>query len=396
MKNNTNIKFGVFLAPGRHYKKFRELKKMGADFSYIDPFDVKEFCNADYMNYFEICDKVGVDGVVMLHNFQNDSMSKVENYFNLTKKTDFSVYKNIPAVSLWDEPLFKSIDLIGEQLSWADEKFLDKYVNVNLFPEYVDKNFLGSSYEDYVEEYCKKVIAKQKSKSKLSTDIYPLLVQNGKFKLEPTYLHNLDLFAKKTTEYKTEMEIFIQTTDFMGHKSPTAEDMSAQILIAFAFGTRFVTFFTYRTIEQNDDCCENQMGIILPGGSRSPRYNQLKKIIKKCKKLDGIYSGYTYKGAYATSNCNEESIVKLDKIDKIPFANKFTSDKNALITVNEKDGKTILTLVNYNFDDASDLSFEFDFEVDNYICLNSDGKKFKPLKRLKNSLPFGKAMYFIF
>ena len=123
----------------------------------------------------------------------------------------------------------------------SDSIFKKKLDFVNLFPTYWEGTPDIISYEKYIDTF----ISSQEFKPRvLCFDHYPLLKkENGGFRKD--YYANLAVIRKKSLQYKIPFWTIILSSEHLGYKKPTFEEISLQVYSSLAYGAKGFGYYLY-------------------------------------------------------------------------------------------------------------------------------------------------------
>lgn len=342
---NAEIPLGVFSSPAPTAAAYKECAAAGFNFVLIDQ-NYASITSEAYKNIMGYCNAAGMKAVPMTLN-KNDT-------------TDFTGVAGYAGKFFRDEPTYSEFDTIAD---WAEnfesQNGTSKIFFCNLFPNAAGTSGYGcDSYEEYLNGYIEKVLAKLNGEKWLSVDIYPLLAKaDGTTTIHATYLQNLEATAQAVLNHP-DMDItlhyYIQTH---GHGTGTwnprdissAADIRYQYNCAMAYGVNAFSVFTYPT--QNGEEFKNGMGLvenIQSGGTwsteKTPVYDCVKQANQELKAWDDVYLSFNYQGTKAIGNGAD---VLKHNLDNLTGITAVSATKDTLIGLFDRNGTKAYMVTNY-------------------------------------------------
>ena len=168
---------------------------------------------------------------------------------------------------LADEPGMSRYDDLARFVDLYNYALPDKEVYINLFPQYANAaTQLQGEYEDYIDQYLKKV----KTKS-LSYDFYGL-VKNSDL-ISGMYYSNLDMVRSKTLEKRMPFWVITQGCECPSSRYPNEEEQRWSVWSNIAVGSKGISYFCYWT--PSGTTWESLIDL---EGNRTQMYDWVKKI----------------------------------------------------------------------------------------------------------------------
>jgi len=191
-----------------------------------------------------------------------------------------------------DEPnasQFENLGAINRYLLKKDPKHIPA---VNLFPTYASQEQLGNpTYEEHVSSFIQTVRPRL-----LSYDHYAL-VGDG---LRPDYFENMEIIRRQALKHKIPFNFILLSVPHFSYRDPTEADLRWQVNTALAYGARGIMYFTYSSLPDNDRYKGWGEAIIARDGSRTVKYEQVKRINGEVKQLAPTLVRLTSRAVYHT------------------------------------------------------------------------------------------------
>ncbi len=202
---------------------------------------------------------------------------------------DFAKHPAFFGFFLRDEPNardFLALAHVNQRLIAQDPKGVPY---INLFPTYASQEQLGNpTYEAHVEQFLSDVKPKV-----LSYDHYALLQGRDR----PDYFLNMEIIRSGSLKHNVPFWFILLSTPHFGYRTPSEGDLRWQVFTALAYGAKGIMYFTYWTVkEQNWGD-----GIIKADGTRTERYDIIKRINAEIKALGPTLLPLTSRKVYHTA-----------------------------------------------------------------------------------------------
>ena len=204
-------------------------------------------------------------------------------------------YADHPA--LWgyfvtDEPnasQFENLGAINRYLLKKDPKHIPF---INLFPTYASQEQLGNpTYEEHVSSFIQTVRPRL-----LSYDHYALVGDE----LRPDYFENMEIIRRQALEHKIPFNFILLSVPHFSYRNPTEADLRWQVNTALAYGARGIMYFTYSSLPDNEHYRGWGDAVIARDGSRTAKYEQVKRINGELKQLAPTLVRLTSTAVYHT------------------------------------------------------------------------------------------------
>ena len=201
----------------------------------------------------------------------------------------FQDHPAVWGIDIGDEPSCWDFPYYGKVLEKAEEVFPNQFAFINLHPYYAPgpreggypvKGALGtSSYEDYIDRYCKNVPADY-----LSYDFYYLQPAGG---VQNAYA-NLRIVADACLQTGRDMWITCQVNSLDPKAWVSLGQLRFQAFSSFAFGAQCFTWACYTA-----GWWDNQ--VVDKEGNKTQQYDKLKTVNAEIHRIGKRYMEYTRK-----------------------------------------------------------------------------------------------------
>lgn len=228
------------------------------------------------------------DRRITARNFQQEGFEK-----NLDAVVaDYADHPALWGYYVTDEPnasQFENLAAINRHLLKKDPKHTPF---INLFPTYASQEQLGNpTYEEHVSSFIQTVHPRL-----LSYDHYAL-VGDG---LRPDYFENMEIIRRQALKNKIPFSFILLSVPHFGYRDPTEEDLRWQVNTALAYGARGIMYFTYSSLPDSEQYKEWGDAIIARDGSRTAKYEHVKRINAELKRLAPTLVRLTSTAVYHT------------------------------------------------------------------------------------------------
>jgi hypothetical protein len=341
------FEFGISWFPAFTDGAFSLIAECGIDFVILNEYQCGDLSQRGE-NFFtrDVIELAAKYGMKSIPHLRNAGLSdQFEGYGDLYIDDYYSSNENIDFVAVFDEPWYKHIEGIGEEVARFESQYKDKVFWVNLFPEYVvgagiNTNELGGkSYAQYIKHFCDTVLKKVTGERWLTLDAYPYLWNessqtNGG--LEPTWLHTMEIIAENAKEVgNCHVMAHLQTCSYKDHREPTLADMRQQTWVNMAFGAERLACYDYAKPQGHELHGPDKISMVDDDGKPTHIYYSVQQVIKDVKAMDDIYFQYQYDGmkgflaneryeetlsssdGYRAFNRLEKQLDKFERIDSV-------------------------------------------------------------------------------
>lgn len=294
------LEVGIWSSARNTLEDYRTLKACGVTHAFID----ENYCPRGSQEYFEIlelCHQVGLKAYIFYFN----EASKF-----LADTTDYTHCGALDGFILFDEPSAKKFDEIASLIPEFERRYPNGVFYINLYPNYcllfdTGKNntelFGVDSYEEYIEQYCQKVLDKLHGKKILSVDFYPLVTipEENRVFLEKGWLRNLEIVAQSAKRHNALPYWYIQSTSFgKWRRQPKEKDFSYQYFVCLAYGARGINHFTY-TSPLGGEFGEKDIALVDRQHNPTERYYYVQALNERMQPLCSELFTYDYVGTMA-------------------------------------------------------------------------------------------------
>lgn len=170
------------------------------------------------------------------------------------------------AIHLRDEPSAAQMPMLGRLSAALLKAMPDKLPYVNLFPNYANRQQLGTStYEEHLRTYLKTVKLPY-----LSWDNYNLT--DGE--MQQSFYDNLEIVRKLTLEARIPFWNCILSTALFRYMEPSDATFNLQVYATLAYGGRGIEYFTYFSADQGNF----RLAPIDHYGNRTATWDALRRI----------------------------------------------------------------------------------------------------------------------
>lgn len=298
MENTLEI--GIWSSARNTLEDYRVLKACGVTHAFID----ENFCprgSSEYLQILEYCRQVGLKAYLFNYNDSNKFLADTTNY---------AQYEAFDGFVLYDEPSAKKYDEIAALIPEFEKRYPNGVFYINLYPNYCllfetgkenSELFGVNSYEEYIEQYCQKVLDKLHGKKILSVDFYPLVTipEENRVFLEKGWLRNLEIVAQSAKRHNALPYWYIQSTSFgKWRREPKEKDFSYQYFVCLAYGARGINHFTY-TSPLGGEFAEKDVALIDRQNKPTERYYYVQALNERMQPLCSELFTYYYVGTMA-------------------------------------------------------------------------------------------------
>lgn len=298
MKNALEI--GIWSSARNTLEDYRVLKACGVTHAFIDENHCRRG-SPEYLEILEYCRQVGLKAYLFNYNDSNKFISDTTNY---------AQHEAFDGFILYDEPSAKKFDEIAALIPEFENRYPNGVFYINLLPNYCllfetgkdNIEWFGvESYEEYIEQYCQKVLDKLHGKKILSVDFYPLVTipEENRVFLERGWLRNLEIVAQSAKRHNALPYWYIQSTSFgKWRREPKEKDFSYQYFVCLAYGARGINHFTY-TSPLGGEFGEKDVALIDRQNKPTERYYYVQALNERMQPLCSELFTYDYVGTMA-------------------------------------------------------------------------------------------------
>ena len=248
---------------------------------------------------------------------------------------------------LRDEPTNADLPALA---AWADRILAadpNHEIYLNLFPNYVGEETLGSTYEEHVKLFTKTV-----KTTMLSFDHYPVLesgaVRNG-------WWYNLEVISREAAAAGLPMWAFTLSTAHKPYPVATLASLRLQLYTDLAYGAQCLQYFTYWC--PTPGTWDFHDAPIAEDGTKTAVYDIVKAMNKEIQARAGIFVGCKVNKVYHTSSELPYGVTALPSQLPEPLKSLDTNGYGALVSFLEKGDYQYVMLVNHSH------LLEFDYNI---------------------------------
>lgn len=291
-------------------EEFKRLADLGVTSVHVNEFQFGKLGDRTYDMTLEMLARYGIKAELQLWKgwFKDFGIDRALTY-------DYaSCPAEITGMNAYDEPLFGDVEKLADDLAEL-EKHIDLPLTVCLYPEYVDKGWLGGEYEEYVKKCFEYIVKPRKVARKTQCDYYPFFDYSNKGKpfMMETWAYNHMLFAKLAKEYDAEVEWCVQTCSHLDHRGITVEDFRLQTYMCMAFGVSTIECWPYATpMGVHPDFPGDTEAMIGKNFEPNDMYYAVQQGIKEIRKIENVYKAFKWVGTKSFIGKNNASGTRKD------------------------------------------------------------------------------------
>ena len=273
---------------------------------------------------------------------------------NLIKRYDeYKTYSSFAGVNAVDEPSAAQYKAIAAVQDWWREHYPEYECYTNLLPNYASYSQLfgadaasGNTYASYVDSFVRTT-----NPDYLSYDHYCYIRQGMTGTIRPSWLSDLEVFAKASQKYNIPFYIYVLTSQHWSFAKPESyRDFAWQTYTAMTYGAKGIQTFLYwpwLIPENNSDNLGN--GLVDPVGNIQPLWYAVREVIEEVRSFEDLFMAFDWEGTMpvGVSGGGAYALLTdpLDKPDGIDFV-EATGD--ALIgQFADKNGNKAYMVTNY-------------------------------------------------
>lgn len=260
---------------------------------------------------------------------------------------------NLAGFLYWDEPSQeKMLEFIPHSVE-HNNLFQDKIFFINLLPS---THYVGSSsYRNYLRNYIDKILVNIEGKKILSVDLYPLGgLPDFKPYVQSNWLANLELTRELSEDFDLEVHYFVSATKHHNYRRITEQTLRYEIAVLMSYGVQGFTYFTY----SNDKTVDFEVGIVSNDGTKSEKYDLVKKINGEIRKFEAVYNAFEYQetmhvlGEGNSSNINFKTTV--NDVEEINYIKSVDATADTIVSsFKDKDDNYGVMFVNFSDPDLN-------------------------------------------
>lgn len=313
--------------------RYKELKKAGFTINFSHIYSLE-----DALQSLDLAQQAGVKVMFTCPTLETDTENVVRQV------------KDHPALCgyfLRDEPANKDLPALA---AWAERIRAvdpDHEIYLNLFPNYVGEETLGSTYEEHVKLFTQTV-----KTTMLSFDHYPVLesgvVRNG-------WWYNLEVISRAAAEANLPVWAFTLSTAHQPYPIATQASLRLQLYTDLAYGAQCLQYFTYWC--PTPGTWDFHDAPIAEDGTRTAVYDLVKAMNKEIQARAGIFAGCRVNKVYHTGDELPFGVTALPDPLPEPLKKLDTKGYGAVVSFLEKGDYQYVMLVNHSH------LLEFDYTI---------------------------------
>jgi len=251
-----------------------------------------------------------------------------------------------------------------------------------------------NAYETYVEDYIESCKPKV-----LSTDFYVFNheITGSTWETIDGYFDNLEVLRKNSVEHNLAFWNYIQAGSWFFEEEreetkndkPTEAQMYWNVNTSLAYGAKGILYFplvqpyyfgyehnSYFMLVHKYSYDYDRNGLIGADGNETPWYQGAKNANKQIQEVDEVLMHTTSKDVLAVGTTAQKETEKTATQEQLKLygLESITATDGAVIGVFEYQGKTAFYVVNYDYNNAQDITITFD-ESQNYSVISTQLKE---------------------
>ena len=358
---------------------------------------IYEYDEAEYEKALSLCDKYALTMLVRDQKGLEQYVVKElcvtgetaeewlkKNAFAVKERLDkYARHPSFAGILAADEPHSGKYPQLKVLQDWFEENYPGKEFEVNLLPDYAcaeqlfnDKN-ANEPYEKYLDDFVEIV-----NPEYLSYDHYALIKERetGKEYLRPSYLKNLECFAKVAKRTGKAFKVFLLTLGHWDFRTvSTYEDIAWQVYTSMAYGASGAQTFTYWTtleFEPYNNKANVTTALVGQKGELLPAWYAMQETIAEVRSFERAYFNYQWdKCVYFLQGIENQMTKPLDKNEDEHLTKAKTSADVIVGCFTNETGKAYLVSNITDPKDKITAETKLVFDKDYDIILWKDGKK---------------------
>ncbi|MBE7084420.1 MAG: hypothetical protein E7368_00010 [Clostridiales bacterium] len=358
---------------------------------------IYEYDEAEYEKALTLCDKYGLTMLVRDQKGLEQYVVKelcvtgetaeewlAKNAEAMKNRLDLCAkHPSFAGVLAADEPHTDKYPHLKILQDWFNENYPGKEFEVNLLPDYASAEQLFNdekaefTYEKYLDDFVEIVKPEY-----LSYDHYALIKDRttGEEYLRPSYLKNLEYFAKASKRIGKEFKVFLLTLGHWDFRTVTTyEEIAWQVYTSMAYGASGAQTFTYWTsleYEPYNNPANVTTALVGQKGELLPAWYAMQETIAEVRSFEKAYFNYRWdKCIYFLAGESNKLTEPLDKnTDACLIKAKTTGDVVVGCFTNEANKAYLIS----NLTDPKDklsAKIQLYFDKDYSVIVWKDGKK---------------------
>lgn len=281
--------------------------------------------------------------------------------------------KDHPAVigyNMADEPGATAFNDLGKLRDRIKELVgEDKIVMCNMLPNYAPewvygdfKDVEGTKYQVFLDKYMQIV-----KPDVLSFDHYPFMRSKDTDRSRISLmLKNLSDIRNAGAKHNVDTWGFVQNSSWEGTRIPDENELRFVCNIHLIFGLKSYSYFLYCQPSDQTGVEGIFEGMLTYQGEKTDIYYRVQKQNQELNAMKGVFLNYDHK-AFVVHNLHEAHVKSIDSALLVETYNEFKavkSDGQLLIGCFDKDGKTGLYVMNFDYTEGTKATLELNGKVD--------------------------------
>lgn len=308
---------------------------------------------------------------------------------------EYATHPSFAGILAADEPHTGKYPELRILQDWFKKYYPEKEFEVNLLPDYASQEQLFNEekgnypYQKYLDEFIDVVQPEY-----LSYDHYALIInhETGEQYLRPSYLKNLEYFAKASRRTGIPFKVFLLTLGHWDFRTvSTYADIAWQVYTSMAYGASGAQTFTYWTsleFEPYNNKAHVTTALVGQKGELLPAWYAMQETIAQVRAFEKAYFQYQWeKCVYFLKGDSNPLTDSLDKNkDECLLGAKTSADVVVGCFANSSDKAYLISNITDPKDGIS-AKMKLIFDKDYTVMVWQDGKKIeKRTKRNKLAL----------
>ena len=315
-------------------ERYQELKDCGFTISYSFLANQEEILAA-----LDVAEQAGIKLLIPYDD------TKAESIVNAVKDKS-ALY----GYYLHDEPTTKQLDSLANCAQHIIDIDNKHAIYVNLFPNYVSEDDLGSTYEEYVKKAVKTLKTTQ-----VSFDFYPIR-ETG---VVDTWWQNLEIIRDESEAANMPFWAFALSTSHNPYPIPTLAHLRMQMYTNLAYGAQCLQYFTYWCPTPGKWNFNNAP--IEENGIRTDVYDVVKTMNEELQARAGVFMGAKVLGVYHTGEIpvGTHALTGYNR----PIKALHLEDNGIVVSFLENGKWSYVMFVNRSHEVGFDFSVDFDRDM---------------------------------
>jgi hypothetical protein len=393
----TELLLGLWVTPVTHLTstpedaeaRYAEIKEAGIVMAYTHHHETH-----DMEQLMRALDAAERNGIKMMVSLLPDNYRKSMNIVEATKD-----HPAVYGYNMADEPggaAFDSLAKLRDDIKAIVSE--DKIIMCNMFPNYAPDWALGTKasdgntvYYNYLDQYMEKV-----RPDILSFDHYPFMADsNADFNRILIMLDNLSDVRNVGMKYNVDTWGFVQNSSWAGTRIPNDDELRFVCHLHLIFGLKSYSYFLYCQPSDQSGVEGVFEGMLTYHGEKTDIYYRVQKQNQDLKKMKGVFLNYDHVG-FVTHNMDERHVNAIRenlRFGTYKELEKIDSEGMILTGLFEKDGKTGLYVMNFDYKQDNTLTLKLNTKSDFKVWGAGGLEQMKKSNSIKLSLKPGEGKF---